>query len=361
MECKAGSLGIRLEGASGPAACITDVPGVEVGVATVPGEGTSQAGVTVILPRGRGGAAGDPVFAGTACLNGNGELTASHFLADFGTLHGPIGLTSTHGVGLVRDHLAQWMRARGGPDVLEWYIPCVAETWDGWLNDIDGEYVQKSHVDEALANASSAPVPNGNVGGGAGMMLYEFKGGTGTASRLVPDSPYTVGVLVQANYGRREQLVVAGVPVGQLIGGDKVPLVWKRDQGSIIVTIATDAPLLPHQLNVVARHAAHGIARVGGVSGIYSGDIAIAFSTANCGVYAKAKASETGSSSCEFANDKLLNKIFSATAYATEEAILNALLAAKDVVGQKDRHVYQLPHKLLAECFESYRPPKLHV
>jgi len=291
---RARELGVPFGGVTGPYNAITDVPGVEVGYATlvegegplVVGRGPVRTGVTAILPRGR---TADPVFAGLYALNGNGEMTGAAWVEESGFLEGAVLITNTHSVGTARDALVKWSLERGyAPQ--PWQLPVVAETYDGFLNDIGGFHVRERHVYAALSGASPGPVAEGNVGGGTGMGLFGFKGGTGTASRHLPeDGGYTVGVLVQANFGSREDLLVAGVPVGREVP-DLLPVSGSSSGssppspgGSIIAVVATDAPLLPHQLKRLARRVPLGIARTGGVGENGSGDLFIAFSTANPG------------------------------------------------------------------------------
>src|SRR6478609_9045848 len=272
---RARDLGVPFDGNPGKFNAITDVPGVEVGYTTLisgegkleVGKGPVRTGVTAILPRGRD-AMNDSVFAGYFSLNGNGEMTGTAWVEESGFLEGPIVLTNTHSVGVARDAVIAWRLAHGGPDAegFAWSLPVVAETWDGWLNDVDGFHVKPEHIADAIENAHSGAIEEGSVGGGTGMICYEFKGGTGTASRVVPVAggadpghSYTVGVLVQANCGRRSQLTIAGVPVGKEIPGS----VYPKDTGSIIIVVATDAPLLPNQLKRLARRASLGLARTG--------------------------------------------------------------------------------------------------
>src|SRR5437763_16510187 len=274
---RARDLGIPFDGPPGKFNAITDVPGVEVGYTTLisgegkleVGKGPVRTGVTAILPRGRA-AMNDPVFAGYFSLNGNGEMTGTAWVEESGFLEGPIVLTNTHSVGVARDAVIAWRLAHGGPDAegFAWSLPVVAETWDGWLNDVDGFHVKLEHVGRALESAHGGAIEEGSVGGATGMICYEFKGGTGTASRVIemknqpkPGRTYTIGVLVQANCGRRAQLVIAGIPVGKEIPGE----VYKGETGSIIIVIATDAPLLPHQLKRLARRASLGLARTANV------------------------------------------------------------------------------------------------
>jgi D-aminopeptidase len=286
---RARDFGIPFDGEPGPLNAITDVAGVTVGHETIVrdlrGGKAARTGVTAILPRGEK-SLDEPVFAGVFALNGNGEMTGTAWVEESGALEGPVMLTNTHSVGVVRDAVIKWRVKKGGADASGywWSLPVVAETWDGHLSDINGFHVEPKHTWRALESARSGPVAEGNVGGGTGMICHEFKCGIGTASRRVAaeDGAFTVGVLVQANYGLRDTLRVAGVPVGRFLRNDRV---YSEDPGadetgSIIVVVATDAPLLPHQLKRLARRAGLGLARVGGVAGNGSGDIFIAFSTA---------------------------------------------------------------------------------
>jgi L-aminopeptidase/D-esterase-like protein len=349
----AADLGIRLEGARGPLNAITDVAGVEVGYSTLVAGDAVRTGVTAILPRGK--RSKDPVYAGWFALNGNGEMTGTPWIDESGFLEGPVMLTNTHSVGVVRDAVVAWQHERRTMFQAFTY-PVVAETFDGWLNDINGFHVRPEHAREAIESAAGGVLAQGNVGGGAGMVCFQFKGGTGSASRSADG--YTVGVLVQANFGLRHQLVVAGVPVGKeipltepwapLVPAPELPPA--TEQGSIIVVVATDAPLLPHQLKRLARRAALGLARTGGCAGNGSGDIMIAFSTANPG----AAASDLATVSA-LANAKM-TPLFDATIFATEEAILNAMLSAETMTGYGGHTAHALPHERLSEVLERHRP-----
>ncbi len=341
-------LGIPFDGTPGPLDAITDVAGVEVGFTTLisgegplkVGEGPVRTGVTAILPRGHDGTLDHPVFAGTFSLNGNGEMTGAAWVKEGGFLEGPVVLTNTHSVGTARDAVIKWRVGHGSPDASGywWSLPVVAETYDGYLNDVNGFHVTDANVFHALDSASSGPVQEGSVGGGTGMICYEFKGGTGTASRHLAekDGSYTVGVLVQANCGRRKQLTIAGIPVGRELGD---PGIWKEDTGSIIIVVATDAPLLPHQLERLARRASMGLARTGSVSGNGSGDLFLAFSTANFDA-----AAPEGVAKVEMLPNDRIDPLFEATVEATEEAIVNALVAAEPMTGQGGHQVPALPH-----------------
>ena len=362
---RARDLGIPFQGESGPLNAITDVAGVEVGEVTLisgsgklkVGSGPVRTGVTAILPRGKD-APFDPVFAGWFTQNGDGEMTGTTWIEESGQLYGPVMITNTHSVGVVHDAVIAWGLARYhvDPDDDRWSAPVVAETWDAWLNDQNGFHVKPEHAFQALDSARPGPVPEGNVGGGTGMICYHFKGGTGTASRRVHDASgdYTLGVLVQANFGSRYQLTVAGVPVGAAITDHPAyvePGLEAKDidAGSIIVVIATDAPLLPHQLKRVARRASMGIARTGGTASNDSGDIFIAFSTANSGAGAA-----DGVPSVKMLPNERVTPFFQATAEATEEAIINALVAAESMTGRDNHFVMALPHDRLIELLRKY-------
>jgi D-aminopeptidase len=365
QDHRARDLGIPLDGTPGKLNAITDVKGVEVGHVTlisgagklVVGKGPVRTGITAVLPRGK---KYDPVFAGWYSLNGNGEMTGTTWVEESGFLEGPVMITNTHSVGVVRDAVIEWQYNNklfdplpDEPDLF-WSLPVVAETYDGDLNDINGFHIKKEHVFDVLSNAKSGNVEEGSVGGGTGMICHEFKGGIGTSSRLVEiDScVYTLGVLVQANYGDRESLTVAGVPVGKEISDlmpEYNPVRKNEDSGSIIVIIATDAPLLPHQLKRLARRVPIGISRMGGYSGNSSGDIFIAFSTANSGA-----ANRTDNQKIEMIPNENMTPLFEATVQATEESILNALLAAKDMTGKDNTKVYELPEGRLVQILKKY-------
>jgi D-aminopeptidase len=316
-----------------------------------------RTGVTAVLPRGK---KYDPVFAGWSTLNGNGEMTGTTWLKESGFLEGPVLITNTHSVGTVRDAVIEWEYANHYFDPLPedpqlfWALPVVAETYDGDLNDINGFHVTKEHVFRAIDNAVSGKVPEGNVGGGTGMVCHEFKGGTGTSSRVVTIDglKYTLGVLVQTNYGVRTTLTVAGVPVGKEIT-DLMPVLnpvrESEDRGSIIVVIATDAPLLPTQLERISRRVPMGVSKVGGYGGNSSGDIFIAFSTANPGA-----AGRDGLKTVQMIPNDKLNPLLEATVQATEEAIINALVAAEDMTGKNGTRVYALPTARLTEILKKY-------
>jgi D-aminopeptidase len=353
---RARGLGVPFEGTPGPGNAITDVEGVEVGHTTLisgegkltVGRGPVRTGVTAVLPRGKL-SNDDAVFAGWFSQNGNGEMTGTTWIEESGFLEGPIFVTNTHSVGVVRDAAIAWRVKQGGPDASGywWSLPVVAETYDGWLNDINGFHVKPEHVFQALSGAAGGPVAEGSVGSGTGMECYEFKGGIGTSSRRlsVRQGGYTVGALVQCNCGRRSQLLIAGVPVGLEI--PKEPS--HEDQGSIIIIVATDAPLVPHQLKRLARRATMGLARTGSVSGNGSGDIFIAFSTANPGVWAARKPT-----ALTMAPNEAMNPLFEATVQAVEEAIVNAMVAAETMTGIDGHRVAGLPHDRLREALKKY-------
>jgi L-aminopeptidase/D-esterase-like protein len=369
-------------GQSGPLDAITDVKGVEVGHTTIisgdgrliVGKGPVRTGVTVVHPRGRRNA--DPVFGAWFTLNGNGEMTGTTWLAESGILEGPIAITNTHSVGVVRDAILEWQVSR--PGMQPWGLPVVAETYDGGLNDINGFHVKPSHVLAALDSAAGGPVAEGNVGGGTGMRCLGFKAGIGTASRVTPpdEGGYVVGVLVQCNFGAREDLRVAGVPVGLEIT-DLRPCIALEDPGvrpdlprcgapsprgngargagrdgdlgSIIVVVATDAPLLPHQLKRMATRVALGVGRTGGFGGNGSGDIFVAFSTAN-----SKTAVADSVARVEMLPNAKMNPLFYAAVQATEEAILNAMLAAETMTGADGLRVHALPHDRLMAAMRKH-------
>lgn len=352
---RARDLGVPFEGTPGPLNSITDIKGVEVGYRTlISGEGKLQVGVgpvrtgvTAIFPRGK--SAVDPVFAGWFTENGNGEMTGTTWVEESGFLYGPVMITNTHSVGVVRDTVIDWQLKHGTPVPLEdwWSLPVVAETWDGDLNDINGFHVKPEDATAAMQDAHAGSIAEGNVGGGTGMICFDFKGGTGTSSRILPESlgGYTVGVLVQCNFGVRHLLRIAGAPVGY-----EIPLDPRRnDIGSIIVIVATDAPLLPHQLKRIARRVTLGLGRLGSISGNGSGDIFIAFSTANAGAGLVQK-----SASVQTLANGQMDSLFEATVQATEEAVVNAMIAAKTMTGINGHTVEALPHDQLREVLKKY-------
>ncbi|MGE5463377.1 MAG: P1 family peptidase [Syntrophothermus sp.] len=351
---RARELGIPFEGAPGEYNAITDVPGVTVGYATVIQGESARTGVTIIHPRGREDH--DPVFAGWFPFNGNGEMTGSAWVEEGGFLEGPIGITNTHSVGIVRDTIIQW-QIKHSRIFQGWSCPLVAETADGWLNDINAFFVRPEHVLSALNSAKSGPVEEGNVGGGTGMLCYEFKGGTGTSSRKLPEKfgGWTVGALAQTNFGRRFQLTIAGVPVGQHLKEDSVLTngehPFKQESGSLIVVIATDAPLLPHQLKRLAKRASLGMARTGSLGGNGSGDIFLAFSTANPNA---ALGDQDGLASIQALSNNFIDPILMSSAYTTEEAIINSMVAAEDMTGHRGMSAKALPLDKLLELMKHY-------
>jgi len=360
---RARDLGVPFDGTPGPLNAITDVAGVTVGHTTlisgegklVVGKGPVRTGVTAVLPRGKD-TEDNGVFAGWWSLNGNGEMTGTTWVEESGFLTGPVMITNTHSVGVVRDAVIQWTVAhrKAGPDDDWWSLPVVAETWDGWLNDINGFHVKPEHAFHAIETAHGGPVEEGAVGGGTGMICNGFKGGIGTSSRKVSlkDGSYTVGVLVQCNYGSRRNFRVAGIPVGREIPSED-PYAFAPDditeRGSIIVVVATDAPLLPHQLKRLARRVSLGLGRNGSISGDGSGDIFIAFSTANLGAGAVNHAVDL-----KMVPNGLLDPVFAATVEATEEAVINAMVAATSMTGIENHHVTALPHDQLRAVLKKY-------
>jgi D-aminopeptidase len=353
---RARDLGVPFDGTPGPLNAITDVKGVEVGHTTLisgdgplkVGVGPVRTGVTAILPRGKNSK--DSVFAGWFTLNGNGEMTGTTWLEESGFLDGPVMITNTHSVGLVRDATIAWKVRQGKPDQegYWWSLPVVAETYDGYLNDINGFHVKPEDAFYALDTAHSGPVEEGNVGGGTGMVCNEFKGGIGTSSRVLDAKlgGYSVGVLVQCNYGQRDQLRIAGVPVGKEITDY---MIRDEDVGSIIVVVATDAPLIPTQLKRLAKRVSLGLARDGSYSGGGSGDIFIAFSTANPGA-----GEHNGVRPLNMLPNDDLDPLFLATVQATEEAVVNAMIAAETMTGINNHTVVALPHDRLREVLKKY-------
>jgi len=353
---RARAIGIPFDGVPGALNAITDVARVEVGYCTliqgegplVVGQGPVRTGVTGIFPRGRAGVA-TPVFAGVHSLNGNGEMTGFVWIEEAGRLDGPITITNTHSCGVARDATLRWMIDRGGVDLsMTFGLPVAAETYDGRLNDINGFHVREAHVFEALDSARGGAIEEGSVGGGTGMICYQFKGGSGTASRRVETAGafFTLGAFVQANFGRRDQLLIAGVPVGRHLPVREA----KADQGSIIGIVATDAPLLPHQLKRLARRCGLGIGRSGGVASQTSGDIFLAFSTANAEAVPAAGAVQ----SAAFVPDADLTPLFEATIQATDEAILNAMVANETMIGRDGFTVEALPHDKVREILSRH-------
>ena len=360
---RARDLGVPFDGTPGPLNAITDVSGVTVGHTTlISGEGKLQVGkgpvrtgVTAILPRGKD-TMSNPVFAGWWSLNGNGEMTGTTWVEESGFLEGPVMITNTHSIGVVRDAVIQWRVNHGQPDPTGywWSLPVVAETWDGWLNDINGFHVKPEDAFHAIDSAHGGPVEEGNVGGGTGMICNEFKGGIGTSSRRfeIKGTSYTVGVLVQCNYGVRPNLRIAGVPVGKEIPEEAAyssASFDDLDRGSIIVVVATDAPLISHQLKRLARRVSLGLGRNGSISGNGSGDIFIAFSAANPGADGADHVVEL-----KMLPNDLIEKVFASTVQATEEAVINAMVAAKTMIGIENHKVIALPHDKLREVLKKY-------
>ena len=364
---RARALGIPLPGAPGPWNAITDVPGVEVGSVTlvegdgplVVGEGPVRTGVTVFLPRGRDGV-GVPCAAGWYSLNGNGEMTGTTWIEEVGALAMPIGITNTHSVGAVHEGIVAWTVEHHPRVAVQWMLPVAAETWDGYLNDINGRHVRPEHTLTALDAAQHGPIPHGSVGGGTGMNCYSFKGGTGTSSRVVRhgSADYTVGVLLQANFGDRAELRVAGVPLGEALADDN-PMShtdwFARDlgragvegAGSVIVIVATDAPLLPGQCKALARRVPLGLARTGTAGGHFSGDIFLAFSTANEGALISeiplGPSSDDDYDTLRFVRWGHMDAFFTAVVECVEEAVLNALVVNADMVGRDGHRSPSLP------------------
>lgn len=355
---RARDLGVPFEGTPGPLNAITDIAGVAVGQVTLmqdlEGGKKVRTGITAVLPRGPASTS-TPVFGAWFSLNGNGEMTGTAWIDESGQIEGPVVLTNTHSVGVARDAVVKWRVKHGSADASGywWSLPVVAETWDGELNDINGFHVTPEHVWQALDGARSGPVEEGNVGGGTGMICHEFKCGIGTASRVVKDDArsHIVGALVQANYGVRETLRIAGVPVGQHLrthqgSGDPKA---NGDTGSIIIVVGTDAPLLPTQLKRLAKRAAMGLARMGSYAGNGSGDIFVAFSTAN----AAALTSTDLAQASYIVNDRI-DPYLEATVQAVEEAIVNAMVAARDMQGTEGRSAKAIPHDQLVALLKKY-------
>src|SRR5437762_2700221 len=366
-QVRARDLGIPFEGKPGKFNAITDVAGVELGYTTLMsgdgklevGKGPVRTGVTAILPRGHN-SLNDPVYAGVFSLNGNGEMTGTAWVDESGFLEGPIVITNTHSVGVARDAVIAWRIKHGAADKTGywWSLPVVAETWDGWLNDINGFHVKPADVWHALDSAHGGALEEGSVGGGTGMICYEFKGGNGTASRKVEIRPegadqnsspqsFIVGVFRQANFGRRPQLTIAGVPVGKEIPGD----VYKQESGSCIAVVATDAPLLPNQLKRLARRVSLGLARTGTISGNGSGDLFIAFSTANPNVVNPDQVTHQ----VQTVPNDLMDPIFAGVVQATEEAAVNALVDNNSMTGRDNHRVEALPHDRLGQIMNRRR------
>jgi D-aminopeptidase len=364
---RARDLGIPFNGQPGANNAITDVPGVEVGYSTiisgsgknVRGKGPVRTGVTAILPRGK---SNNPVFANWYALNGNGEMTGTTWITESGFLETPIMITNTNSVGVVRDAVLKWFIEKKWYTNDFWFTyPVVAETYDGFLNDIYGFHVTEAHALEALNTATGGKIKEGNVGGGTGMMCLGFKGGTGTASRVIKvnDKSYTLGVLVQANFGAKSLFTIAGVNVGTELKDTlnyefkAPPDARKEGSGSIIVIVATDAPLLPHQLQRIAARVPLGIALTGGRGENQSGDIFLAFSTANPKAFDRKE-----NTNVELLSNDMLNPLFNATTHAVEEAIINAMLAAETMDGINGNKAYALPHESVIRILKNYNKIK---
>lgn len=370
---RARELGVPLDGRPGARNAITDVPGVEVGAVTIVhegdggGAGAARTGVTAILPRGRAGL-GEPCAAGVSALNGNGELTGSHWIEESGSFRSPILITNSHAVGAVHRGVDRWVHARRPDIAATWMLPVVGETWDGYLNDINADHVTDDDVARALDAASPGDVAEGSVGGGTGMNCYGFKGGTGTASRLVAHGgrDFTVGVLLQANFGSRRELSVRGAPLGRSsaapcpmeeedwLGAEVAGLRAVGGAGSVIVVVLTDAPLLPGQAKAIARRVPLGLARTGTTGSHFSGDLFLAASTANAG----ALTSRMGPAPADAPFERLdfvpwgsIDPFFAAAVEAVEEAVVNALVAADDVVGRDGHRSFALPHDEVRAAF----------
>jgi len=350
---RARDLDIPFQGTPAQHNAIPDVDGVTVGYSTIIEGESARKGVTIVHPRGKTNH--DPVFAAWFPFNGNGEMTGAAWVEEGGFLEGPIGITNTHSVGVVRDTIIQW-QAEHDAIFQKWSCPVVAETADGWLNDMNGFFVKPEHVVKALEDAESGQIEEGSVGGGTGMLCYEFKGGSGTSSRKLPEKfgGWTVGAFAQTNFGARYQLTIAGVPVGEHI---KEHPVWTdgenpyKESGSLIIVLATDAPLLPHQLKRIAKRATLGMARTGSLGGNGSGDIFLAFSTANPNA---ATGGEQGIAELRALDNERLNPLFAASVFATEEAIINSMVAGEDMTGHNGFSAIALPHDKLREVMRQY-------
>lgn len=352
-KIRARDLGIPFEGETGNYNAITDIENVTVGYSTINEGDSARTGVTIIHPHGK---KITPVYAGIHSFNGNGEMTGAAWVEEGGLLEGPIGITNTHSVGIVRDSIIAW-QIKNNFMYQPWSCPLVTETADAWLNDMNAFHVKEGHVFDALDSAKSGAIEEGNVGGGTGMICYEFKGGTGSASRKLPENfgGWTVGALVQTNFGKRYQLTIAGTPIGHELVDyspySKMPSPFAQDTGSLIVIIATDAPLLPHQLKRVAKRASLGMARTGSLGGNGSGDIFLAFSTANP---TAAYPEKNGLSNIETLSNIHIDPILFSSVLATEEAIINSLIAAEDMTGHNGVNIKALPHDKVREVLKKY-------
>jgi D-aminopeptidase len=361
---RARALGIPFDGTPGPWNAITDVPGVEVGYATLIEGESVRTGVTAVHPRGAAGAA-DPVIAGLHSQNGNGELTGAAWITESGTFAGPVAITNTHAVGVAHAAIIAWAVRRHPRMADAWLLPVAAETWDGYLNDINGQHVTQAAALAALESAAAGPVEEGSVGGGTGMNCYSFKGGSGTASRVVPyrGTDYTVGVFLQANFGRRDELTLAGRPVGRLVTAPDPMADWSITQtppaaappgaGSVIALVATDAPLLAPQCEALARRVTLGLARTGTTGSHFSGDLFLAFSTGNPGAMTPGADDGAGYGRLRFIPWGGIDPFYAAVVQATEEAVVNALVANEDMTGQHGRVSVALPRDQVAAIFGS--------
>jgi len=349
---RARALGIPFPGTPGPWNAITDVPGLEVGYVTLIEGDAVRTGVTAIHPRGKA-RSHDPVAAGFHSQNGNGEMTGVAWIQESGTFAGPVAITNTHAVGVAHAGIVAWT-VRHHPDLAEgWLLPVAAETWDGYLNDINGHHVTEAHVIAALANAVRGPVEEGSVGGGTGMNCYQFKGGSGTASRTVPyeETRYTVGVFVQANFGARRELTIAGIRLGQALATDNPMaefMIAPPGAGSVIAIVATDAPLFPHQCAALARRVTSGLARTGTSGSHFSGDLFLAFSNANAGVFGQQPYARL-----DFISWSAIDPFYEAVVDATEEAVINALTANEDMTGRDGHRTPALPRDRVRAAFSS--------
>ena len=361
---RARALGIPFDGTPGPWNAITDVPGVEVGYATLIEGESVRTGVTAVHPRGAAGAA-DPVIAGWHSQNGNGEMTGVSWIAESGTFAGPVAITNTHAVGVAHAAIIAWA-VRHHPRMADaWLLPVAAETWDGYLNDINGQHVTQAAALAALESAAAGPVEEGSVGGGTGMNCYSFKGGSGTASRVVPyrGTDYTVGVFLQANFGRRDELTLAGRPIGKLVAAPDPMADWSASRvpsaptppgsGSVIALVATDAPLLAPQCAALARRVTLGLARTGTTGSHFSGDLFLAFSTGNPGAMTPGADDGAGYGRLRFIPWEVIDPFCAAVVQATEEAVANALVANEDMTGQHGRVSVALPRDQVAAIFGS--------
>ena len=349
---RARDLNLPFEGTTGKYNAITDVEGVEVGFSTIISGENIRTGVTAIFPRGK---KNSPVFANWYSLNGNGEMTGTTWITESGFLETPILLTNTNSVGIAHEAMLKWFVEMNWYDTESWYIyPVVSETYDGRLNDIKGFHIKEQHVIDALNNAKNGIVEEGNVGGGTGAISFELKGGTGTSSRVVAieNKKYTVGVLVQSNFGMRDHLTICGKPIGKLLKDQLLPIIKRPDiikpgDGSIVVIVSTDAPLLPHQLKRLAARVPIGIGLTGGKGNNGSGDIFLAFSTANKNAFSKA-----GNEHVELLSNNLMDPLFEATIQCVEESIINAMVAAETMKGFNGNTVYSIPNELIKDAFK---------